>query len=117
MSEVKTYKFSTFQEFFDRVPADRMLDCLGELGFILVKSKQTLELIDRSARALAEADGVTIPPSEQLLVLPELEWIDDGKGELVAHFHDPRDKKELFAMSLAADGSPTFTVPAKEGNQ
>ena len=81
------YRFATLQQLVDEVPADRIMDCMTELGKILQTTKAMAELTYMVAQNLAEKDGKTIPPlPKQIIKLPEyMEWIDDGKGELSAH--------------------------------
>ena len=81
------YRFATIQQLVDEVPADRIYDCMKELGKILQTTKGMAELTYMVAENLAMKDGKTIPPMpKQIIVLPEyMEWIDDGKGELEAH--------------------------------
>jgi hypothetical protein len=81
------YRFATLQQLVDEVPADRIMDCMTELGKILQTTKAMAELTYMVAQNLAEKDGKTIPPlPKQIIRLPEyMEWIDDGKGELSAH--------------------------------
>lgn len=78
------YRFSTFQELVDRVPGNRIRDCMEELGALLASAKLSAQLVHSVARNLAKADGKELPTtSEHILVLPpELEWNDDGKGEI-----------------------------------
>lgn len=109
MTEPNTYKFSTFQEFFDRVPAERMLDCLSELAVVLAKSKQVVELMNRTASAATENDELVT--TTITAKLPVLEWIDDGRGDLGARFINSEDQKPLLNMDLASDGTPTFSEP------
>ncbi len=98
-TDVSVYRFATFQELVDRVPGDRIRDCMEELGTILASAKLSTELLAYVAKNLAEADGKTVPPlSQQLLKLPaEFEWVDDGKRNLEAHMHEETGK-ELFAV-------------------
>lgn len=72
-TEPKSYKFSTFQEFFDRVPVDRMEEALSEIGDALILGRRQMDLI----MAISEQAGQ--PITDGSLRLPdELEWIDDG---------------------------------------
>lgn len=78
-----SYRFSTFQELVDRVPTDRIADCLRELAVVLQEGKAMAEL----TMATAEALGMKKQPAGRVLELPvELEWIDDGKGDLDLRF-------------------------------
>lgn len=77
----KTYIFSTFQELVDRVPADRIRDCMEELGVVLATAKTSALLAVDVAR-----DRAGLPPIEEGPGLIEIrdpfEWVDDGKGDL-----------------------------------
>jgi len=79
-----TYKFSTFQELVDRVPSDKIAECLREFGIALQQAKATAELVFLVAESLAKESGKEFPkmPSRIVEVPHELEWIDDGKGEI-----------------------------------
>lgn len=80
------YRFSTFQELLDRVPSNRICDCLDEIGKMLSASKAMMELHFHVMCEMMKKDGLPEPQmSESLLKLPkEIEWIDDGKGNLRA---------------------------------
>ena len=72
MNEPKTYRFSTFQELLDRVPGDRIQDCMTELGVLLSGVKRVSDLVEAA-----------LPDNNRKPALPEFfEWIDDGKGKI-----------------------------------
>jgi len=99
------YRFSTFQELVDRVPGDRIRDCMEELGTVLASAKLSTELVAGVARNLAESDGKTLPNPEQIIVLPpEFEWIDDGKRELEARMVDSKGDG-LFAVKITPNAA------------
>jgi hypothetical protein len=79
-----TYRFSTFQELVDRVPAESIRDCMEELGASFEVAKGTAELATDVAYALAERDGKPRPPwPDSVITLPnEFEWLDDGKRDI-----------------------------------
>ena len=79
-----TYKFKTFQELVDRVPSDKIAECLREFGIAFQQAKATAELVFLTAESLAKESGKEFPKMpERLFEVPEeLEWIDDGKGEI-----------------------------------
>ena len=87
----KSYKFSNFQELVDRVPSDRIAECLREIGIVLAMGKSNAELIYNVALHLAEKDGRTLLPiPERVITIPvELAWDDDGKHQLVANMVTP----------------------------
>ena len=78
----KTYKFSTFQQLFDRVPADKIELCFAEFGAAFAMAKKHLEIA-------AEATGINLDEVLKITIPDELEWIDDGKGEIKASLHCP----------------------------
>ena len=95
------YRFSTFQELVDRVPGDRIRDCMEELGTVLATAKLSTQLNYAVACNLAKADGKELPPEPaQIIVLPpEFEWCDDGKRELEARMVDAKGDG-LFAVKI-----------------
>jgi len=95
------YRFSTFQELVDRVPGDRIRDCMEELGTVLATAKLSTQLTYAVACNLAKADGKELPPEPaQIIVLPpEFEWMDDGKRELEARMVDAKGDG-LFAVKI-----------------
>lgn len=102
----RVYRFSTFQELVDRVPGDRIRDCMEELGTVLGSAKLTAELVEGVARNLAEADGKKVPPREgnSVIKVPaEFEWHDDGKRELEARLHDANGERLLAVKITRTD--------------
>ena len=88
-----TYKFSTFQQLVDRVPSDKIAECLREFGIALQQGKATAELVFLTAASIARSEGKEPPvmPARIVEVPEELEWIDNGKGEIkttLTGFHD-----------------------------
>lgn len=77
-----TYEFSTFRELFDRVPADRIVQCLSEVGIAIEAAKRSHEALQAMSESIAEAEGRE--PMRFPVFLPNsFKWIDDGKGELI----------------------------------
>jgi len=81
MSTPKIYKFTTLQELFDVVPAERMRECMDELAELFVSSKSHLETVAEALKLL----GRDVPDSLATLPTP-MEWIDDGAREITARF-------------------------------
>lgn len=97
MSEPPTYRFTTFQELVDRVPSDRIAACLRELAVVLQEGKLMVELM----QATAESLGMAKQPAGRVLELPaELEWIDDGKGNLDLGFQAKAGNEVLPLFNL-----------------
>ena len=84
-----TYKFSTFQELVERVPADRIVDCMEELAVVFEQSKISAEVIRNIVDGLSELNGETKQtPLSEIIELPkEFSWVDDGKGKLEIVIH------------------------------
>ena len=95
------YRFSTFQELVDRVPSDRIRDCMEELGTVLATAKLTTQLTYAVACNLAKADGKELPPEPARVIElpPEFEWVDDGKRELEARMLDTKGNG-IFAVKI-----------------
>lgn len=101
----KTYKFRTFQELVDRIPADKIRECLSELGHALGATKAAGEMAVMLARDMAEKDGKTLPPLPERIIelTDEFEWIDDGKGTLDCGLLMP-DGKPLMDFKITKAG-------------
>lgn len=93
MNEPKTYKFTTFQQLVDRVPADKIEECMMELALVLAGGKL-------SCVAVCEMAGLSPIPEQLFLVPDEFEWIDDGKGELIANMQGPSGEN-LVAIDVS----------------
>jgi hypothetical protein len=89
-----TYKFRTFQELVDRVPSDRIAECLRECGLAFAQGKAMAELVFHAACSLAKDAGKDAPamPERVIEVPDELEWIDDGKGQIETTLSFPDDE-------------------------
>ena len=111
------YRFSTFQELVDRVPGDRIRDCMEELGTIFASAKfstqlvagvfaSAKQLVAGVARNLAEADDKELPtePKQIIRLPPEFEWIDDGRRELEARIVDSNGSG-LFNVKIKSKSS------------
>ena len=80
----KTYRFRTFQELVDVVPAHRIPVCMEELASLLTVTTSTASVLYEMAKDLT---GKDVPEADRRVLLPEvLEWIDDGKRDLQANF-------------------------------
>jgi hypothetical protein len=80
MEQPKTYSFSTFQELFDKVPSERMADCMLELCCVFIDAKRQAEILLEFAKHRHEADGTPfVPPCPLIELGLPLTWTDDGK--------------------------------------
>jgi hypothetical protein len=94
MKETKVYEFSTFQEFFERVPADRMADCLAELAINFSMAKSMMGVINPIAKSLGGSEY------KSLFQMP-LVWHDDKKGDIksiLGFGSDANGKKQSIAI-------------------
>jgi len=77
MCQTNEYEFSTIREIYERVPIDRLRDCLSELADLLIGAH---EAEDRLRENFA-ADGKTFEGPVWTLGEP-LVWIDDAKSDV-----------------------------------
>lgn len=99
----KVYEFSTFQEFFERIPADQMVDCLTELGINFTMAKNMMGIINPIAKSLGGSEYTT-------LFKKPFTWTDDKRGEIKTRIQfgaDDDDKKKtitILAVKKAKEG-------------
>ena len=74
----QVYEFSTFEELFERVPADRMADCLADLAISFFMAKNMMGMISGIDKSMGGAGF------SGLFKMP-LTWTDDNKGSIKAH--------------------------------
>lgn len=86
-----TYRLVTLKDVFDKVPADRIIDCMRELGILLSQSANMRNLIC----AMAESENIDIDPAEAMRMPYEIVWIDDGKVELTLSIRTSEDEEVL----------------------
>jgi len=92
----QVYEFSTFEELFERVPADRMADCLAELAISFFMAKNMMGIINPIAKSLGGSEYKS-------LFKGPFRWTDDKKGEIKStiKFGTDADGKE-HAISIIA---------------
>ena len=97
MSEVKEYKLSTIKDIFDKVPADRIDDCMREITAIINKSKKIQKAtakIGNTMNTVGDLYGIE-KLMEMRTIFPEtITWIDDHKGEINITVQVETEKKE-----------------------
>lgn len=96
MPEPISYQLATIKDIFDKVPADRIRNCMEELGVLLSQAAATRDLFTACAEELG------LPPESAEPKLPEFfTWVDDGNGDLT-----------FRVVTSSADGSeaPVFTI-------
>ena len=95
-AEAVRYRFRTFQELMDRVPTARMADCFYEMGVWFRLAKAGIEAV---AATHKQKNPEFIIPDSLLEVPEEIEWIDDGKGQIQATLLHQDGSVRLVAKS------------------
>jgi hypothetical protein len=101
----KSYELTTIQDIMDKVPTDRILDCMVELGKLMQSTKATCELVLAISQENAKLAGkeIQIPAGEKLFAFDyPLTWEDDGQEELTTHFNVGKgdEARELMTMKI-----------------
>lgn len=102
MPEAIPYDLATIKDIFEKVPTDRIRDCMHELGVLLSQAAGTRDLF----MVIAEESGLN--PQGVIPKLPEFfTWIDDGKGDLslrvMARETDADDPQHVFSIDTHVD--------------
>ena len=71
------YELSTLRDVFDKVPADRIVDCLTELAVGMERAKNMHNLWQASTGGRG---GIAWPET--------VTWVDDGAGSLEMRYQD-----------------------------
>jgi hypothetical protein len=104
----KTYTFSTFQELVDRVPAEKIMECMGEIGKAWAIGKATCETAQALINDYREAQGLPPNPTlDRVIQLPEVcEWIDDGLGEVDVTLQPPGGAGNGIEIKIRKQNEP-----------
>lgn len=81
----KRYELTTLEDVWNKIPSDRIMDCLSELGKLMQTTKATVEMLVAVSNAPEAANLKPIPDDALRLKYP-LIWIDDDKGHLQTNF-------------------------------
>lgn len=82
------YELKTLKDVFDKVPADRISDCLNELAISMIQAKAMQGIMD----CVSENKMPVFEWPESV------EWIDDGKHEIGLSFYETCNKKEFLRI-------------------
>ena len=85
---VMKYELRTLKDVFDKVPIDRIGDCMKEIGIEMIQAKAMLGLMNIVAES--EASVFQFPESTA--------WIDDGKNEIGVSFYETCNEKEFLRV-------------------
>lgn len=82
------YQLKTLKDVFDKVPANKIVECMNELAVAMVQAKAMQGLFDVvSENKVAKSDW------------PEnVEWIDDGKNEIELSYRNSDDNDEILRV-------------------
>jgi len=88
------YELRTLKDVFDKVPSDRIGDCMKEIGIAMIQAKAMLGLMNIVAEE-SETPVFQFPESTA--------WIDDGKNEIGVSFYETCNEKEFLRVKLCKD--------------
>lgn len=94
---MKTYELTTINDVLNKVPADRIKDCLAELAAALTTVAHMRDAMQASADALGLGDisgAIKLPESHT--------WMDDGLGNVSVHCINSAGE-ELFSVKAGGD--------------
>lgn len=91
----KSYEIATIKDVFNKVPADRIRDCLNELGVLLSQAAAMRDLV----KAVADATGVEYTEDQNAQIPDVFNWVDDGKGELSLNIGSRDDDGEFTTLA------------------
>ena len=82
------YELKTLKDVFDKVPADRISDCLKELGIAMLQARAMLNVMN----CVAEGNA-------PVFEWPDfVEWNDDDKHEIGLSFYSTKNEKEVLRI-------------------
>lgn len=94
------YELATLKDVFEKVPADRIQDCMKELATGMAQAKAMRELLMIAGSELAGAEVVCD------MQWPEpVTWIDDGNGKIELSYHCGDGGDELMRQKIQMAGS------------
>lgn len=94
------YELATLKDVFEKVPADRIEDCMKELAIGMAQAKAMRELLTLAGSEIAEAEVVCD------MQWPEpVTWVDDGAGKIDLSYCGGPDGDELMRQEIQITGS------------
>lgn len=72
---IKEYRFNSFQDAYEKVPANKLEECFSQIGTMLAAAKNIDEINIELSKTLGVAASYSKLPDE-------LGWIDDGKCDI-----------------------------------
>lgn len=94
------YELTTLKDVFEKVPADRIKDCLMELSTVMEQAKAMRELLTLAGSAIAEKEVVCD------MQWPEsVTWVDDGAGKIDLAYRDDSGVEIRQAIQMAGSNA------------
>jgi hypothetical protein len=85
------YKLTTIKDIFETVPSEKILECLQELGVMMVQAKGV------NGALCAAVESVTGDRPLKAIEWPEsVTWVDDDKHELKARYIVPGESEPML---------------------
>lgn len=101
------YQLKTLKDVFDKVPADRIKACMNELAIGMRQAKAMGDLLGATASHIAGQDIDCTPSWPE-----EIEWIDDGNGEVALKFQGNNGDDLLdFMVKLEKEADEICGLP------
>ena len=75
---MNTYSIQTLTDIFDKVPANKIRECMLELSELLASAAETRDKI----KATLDKEGFAYVIGSIISLPSHIEWIDDGNGEI-----------------------------------
>ena len=73
------YKIKTVKDLFDKIPADKIDQCIDELKKLIVQTQFVRDLSSTMAPSMGLKGAIEFPD--------EVTWVDDSKGEVTMNIH------------------------------
>lgn len=86
------YELRTLKDVFDKVPANRIMLCMQEIGQAMAQAKATKETLEAMADASASTVEVAWPES--------CTWLDDDEGEVTLRYRFEAEVNESHSEAL-----------------
>lgn len=88
-----TYELKTIKDIFEKIPEDRIEDCMAELTVLILQAKRVHNLFLGMVKNITDKDTI--------LKFPEfVEWIDDKKGDITIGIRNKVERIMSFGYKM-----------------
>ena len=78
------YELKTIRDIYEKIPIDRIDDCLKELAIAIKQAKATIGLLKEVEKDISGKEPQVFADNNSRF--PDvITWNDDGKGEILTH--------------------------------